>query len=345
MADPVLQGLTCPHCGGTVPIPEGVALVICPYCEQRSVVSGERGVRRYQVPLRATREQAEAAYKAFLSSNAAIAPGLARQAELTETLLVHLPFWTAWGRGTAWVLGQKKEGSGDHTRYVPRERKVVKELVWNAAACDVGEFGVRRIALEGRPLEPYNADGLHRTGMVFEPVGSDRQALELARQAFEDAIRDEAGLERVSQMYARILSPRVGIVSYPLWVMRYRFRGRAFQVAVDGFSGEVLYGKAPGNTLYRAAMLVGGAAAGAFLAIDVPALILSISDSGDNVGLFALGAFVAGLGLMYTGWRRFRFGEHYEYHRYKEKSDGAIRLDGELKQLGGILNQLGKWAQ
>jgi uncharacterized Zn finger protein (UPF0148 family) len=72
MSETGLQGLSCPRCGGMVAIPEGQAVVICPFCEQRSVVSGERGVRRYQIPLRATREQVLKAFQAFLSSNMAI---------------------------------------------------------------------------------------------------------------------------------------------------------------------------------------------------------------------------------------------------------------------------------
>ncbi len=42
MSADLLQGLSCPRCGGMVPVPEGQALVICPYCEQRSAVSAEK---------------------------------------------------------------------------------------------------------------------------------------------------------------------------------------------------------------------------------------------------------------------------------------------------------------
>jgi hypothetical protein len=57
-----LTGLACPRCGGMVTIPEGQAIVICPYCDLRSSVSAENdpgwaddgnpgvGVRRYQAP-------------------------------------------------------------------------------------------------------------------------------------------------------------------------------------------------------------------------------------------------------------------------------------------------------
>jgi hypothetical protein len=310
------------------------------------MVGGERGVLRYQVPLRVDRAQAQNALQTFLGSSSQIAGGVKKQVQVSESFLVHLPFWSAWGSGVAWTFGQVRVGSGDNVRYEPREKNAVRELQWNGVACDVGEFGVRRISLEGRPLEPFDGDGLHLSGMVFEPVGSDEEALANAETAFHEAVRQATAMERTGQLFTRILSPQLGLVYYPVWVVRYLFRGRSFQIVVDGFDGAVLYGKAPGNLLFRAASLVGGMAVGAFLAIDVAAGVIALaSNSDDDVFAFALAAFVAGLGLMYTGYRRFRYGEHYEYHRFKDKTKGTSELtfDGDdLKQLAGEIGKLVK---
>ncbi len=312
-----LQGLNCPRCGGMITIPEGQAVVICPFCELRSVVSGERGVRRYQVTQRIGREEALKALQAFLRGNMAIAGSAAREAKVSEVLLVHLPFWSLWGRALGWVFGEKRVGSGDNVRYEPREVRISEDMNWNGAACDVGEFGVTALSLQGRSLQAFQPDVLHASGMVFEPVGSSEEAHRTARQSFEKMVQEKAALERISQSIVRIGRPRLGLVYYPLWVLRYLYRGRAFQVVVDGFSGEVLYGKAPGNILYRAAALVGGMGVGAFTAIDIPYLLLQFSsDSEDSPFGFALAAFAIGLGIMYWGWRTFRHAEHYEFRRY-----------------------------
>ena len=341
MSDNALNGLTCPRCGGTITVPEGLNLVICPFCEQRSAVSGERGVRRYQVPQRISYEQAQRVLTTFLSSDMSIAPSARSAAKLSETFLVHLPFWTAWGQGVAWAFGQQRVGSGDNERYEPREKSTAREMSWNGVACDVGEFGVRRISLENRPLEPFNSDALHRSGMVFEPVGSEKAALEAARQSFEASVAKDVRLSRTSQLFTRLLGAHLGVVYYPVWVLRYLFQGRSFQVVVDGFSGEVLYGKAPGNVLYRALTLVGGMALGAFLAVDVSTLILSAAE--DETLAFALGSLAVGLGIMYAAFRKFRYGEHHEYHRYKE-SQGLpmLNFDGDEDVVSQLVDKIGK---
>lgn len=334
--DSALHGLSCPRCGGMVPIPEGQAIVTCPFCSLRSVVRGERGVRRYQVPCRIDAAKARQVYQDFLKSSWAIALSARSQAKVTETFLVHLPFWGAWGRGLGWIFGQEAVRSNKQTHYRPRERKVVQELSWNGAACEVGEFGVNQVSLEGRPLQPFDPEALHRTGMVFEPVGSQQEALEAARLSFEERIKSKGKLDRTSQVFVRIVRPRLGLIYYPLWVVRYLYRGRSFQVVVDGFSGEVLYGKAPGNVLYRAALLVGGMGLGAFLAIDVPYFLLTNLSGDDGDASFAIlaGAFIAGVGLMFAGYQTFRHGEHYEFQKFKNAA-GVLGVSPDaIREIG-----------
>ena len=311
-----LHGLTCPKCGGVVPIPEGQVIVKCPYCDLRSFVRGDRGLRRYQVPQRMPREGAVEALRKFLSGNMAIARDAARQARLEEAFLAYLPFWTVWARVSAWAFGQKKVGSGDSSRYEPREVRIVQEMTWNGAACDVGEFGVTQVPVVEQDLAPFEPEALHNAGMVFEPVGSFSQARQAAEDQFASVVRKKASLDRLEQLFVRNLRRRFALIYHPLWILRYLYRGRAFQVVVEAYSGKVLYGKAPGNTLYRAAMLVLGMAFGAFLAIDGSALLLSfVGNSDDGGGLIgaALFAFLIGLGVMYAAYRAFRYGEQYEY--------------------------------
>lgn len=328
-----LQGLSCPRCGGMVPIPEGEAIVTCPFCELRSVVSGERGVRRYQVPTRVTREQAEAAYKRFLSSNLAIARSAASQAQISEVLLVHLPFWAVWGQVAVWLFGYRRVKSGDSYTNVPKEERVAESMAWNAAACDVGEFGVTQISLEGRPLEAFNAENLHRTGLVFEPLGSAEEMRKAAWADFEQRARGKVNLSHISQAFMRVIRPRLGLVYYPLWVVRYLYRGRSFQVVVDGYSGEALYGKAPGNSWYRAAVLVGGMALGSVLVVDVPAFIIN---SSEDAGMGIVISAGIGIALMYAAWRTFRHGEHYEYRRYKAGGGAPAIVSAAVKNLDGV---------
>jgi hypothetical protein len=318
-----------------VSIPEGQAIVACPYCQMRSLVRGERGLRRYQVPLRIQHNQALQATKAFFTSSYAIARDLTQKAKLQEDFVVYLPFWVQWGRVMGWVFGQEKVGSGKNSRYVPREVKIAEDMTWNGAACDVGEFGVTQIPFTTQtPVEPFQSDQLHEAGMVFEPVGSQSDAEKTARADFEARVKKMANIDRVNQTFVRTVAPRLGLVYYPLHILRYLYRGRSFQVAVDGLTGKVLYGKAPGNTWYRAGIMVAGMALGAFLIVDVCSLIAYFSIlAGDDDALggliFALVAAGAGVAAITAGYRRFRYGEVFEFRAFdKLKRRTDRRMEG-----------------
>ncbi len=334
-----LQGLSCPNCGGMVPIPEGQVIVKCPFCDMRSFVKGERGLRHYQVQQKVPREAAVKAMGQFFTRNFAIARDVSRRAQVTEVFMAYLPFWVVWERMAGWAFGQVRVGSGDHSHYEPREIKIVEETTWDGAACDTGEFGVNEVPLTTQALEPFNPDQLHASGMVFEPVNSFSDAKAAAQASTEAKVRSKARLERISQIFVRSFRQRFGLVFYPLWIIRYLYRGRAFQVVVDGYSGQVLYGKAPGNTLYRAAMLVGGMALGAFLSVDASSFILSQSGHDQNGGLFGLALIAVGFGIMGFAYRAFRYGEQFEY-RFGRSGLASL---GQAENILSTAKDVGQW--
>jgi DNA-directed RNA polymerase subunit RPC12/RpoP len=311
----VITGLTCPNCSGALSVREGQRLVKCPYCNERSLVSGERGVSRYQVERRVDRDRATQAVRGFWSGlNRAM--DLSSRAQITEVFLAYLPYWRAQGQMAGWMFGQEAVGSGNSRHYEPREVQFMEDVDWTGAAGDVAEFGVDSIALAGTQFKAYDPDALHQEGMVFEPTGSETDANDNAQKDWEQRAKRRSKLDRVSQTVLHFLRRDLSLVYYPLWVGRYTYRNRAYQVVVDGYSGTVLYGKAPGNIYYRALMLVGGTGLGAFVLVDGLALAFSLLGSSRNsnsndVWLLAI-PVVGGAALIYGGYRLFRWGEEIE---------------------------------
>ncbi len=314
MAD-IITGLSCPNCAGTLSVREGQRIVKCPYCEARSFVRGERGAARYQVARRVEREAAAQAVRGFWSGlNRAI--DLKSRAQITELFLVYLPYWRAQSQVAGWLFGQKRVGSGKNQHYEPREVRIMENMEWTGAAGDVAEFGVDSINMMGAQLAAYDSGGLHAEGMVFEPTGSETDAHDAARSGWGGRAQKRAGLDRLAQTFLRFLRESLTIVYYPLWVARYTYRQRAYQVVVDGQGGKVLYGKAPGNIYYRALMLLGGTALGSFLLVDGLAVAFAVIGNSDKHGegdLFLLALpFIGGWALIAGGYRLFRWGEEIE---------------------------------
>jgi hypothetical protein len=326
------QGLTCPNCAGVVPVPEGVRIVTCPFCDNRSLVKGERGVRRWQVSAQIDRSQALEAAKGFFGGLNK-ARDLKRRAIVEDIFLIYLPYWRVQAFVAGWIFGRVSAGDN---RSKPTEIEVMEEMEWHDAAADVAEFGVERVTVSKQELVPYNAEQLHAEALVFEPVESQREAAEEAEMNFRH--RSRRRLKRQFFERIHILRRRLSLVYFPLWVARYEYHKRQYQVVIDGRRGKVLYGKAPGNILYRAAMLVLGMAVGNFVLINgtvIAGLVISGGDD-DSIALLLI-PILLGIGLMIAGYRRFRHGEEVEY-RQKEARKAPLGRSAQGQDLlsGGL---------
>ncbi len=328
------QGLICPNCAGVVPVAEGLRVVQCPYCNLHSLVQGERGVRRWQVTRQIERAQAEQSVRGFLSGMRK-ARDLSRAASIDEMMLVYLPFWRVETTVAGWLFGRVRKDK-DETK--PDEHYVFESTHWNDAAVDVTEFGVHRIVVSREALQPFDSQTLHAEAMVFEPSESRTAALEEARDYFLARARNQAHQTRTTYDNLQLLRPEFALVYYPAWIGRYSYRNRTYQVVVDGVSGKVMYGKAPGNILYRAAALVVGLAAGNLVLVNGTILAGAAASDDDSLGLLLL-PIVVGIGLILYGYRQFRYGEEVEdkpQEFQKARAAGGGLLGGVMPSLNDL---------
>jgi hypothetical protein len=298
-------------------------------------VQGERGVHRWQVARRVEREGAREKVQGFLSGMRK-ARDLRRLATIDELILVYLPFWRVEATVAGWLFGRVRKDK-DETK--PDEHAVFESMHWNDAAVDVTEFGVHRIVVARDDLLPFDSQALHAEAMVFEPSESRTEALEEARAHFLYRGRQAAGQTRTTYENVQLLRPDFSLVYYPVWLARYSYRNRVYQVVVDGVSGKVMYGKAPGNILYRAMALVSGLAVGNLVLVNGTILAgLAASDSDEGGLSLLLLPIAVGAGLILYGYRQFRYGEEVE-DKPGEYQKAAVGPGQGL--FGGMLPSLG----
>ncbi len=130
--------------------------------------------------------------------------------------------------------------------------------------------------------------------------------MRLSERALENISRSNR-LDHVSFSWLATIRRRVALVYYPMWVIRYGFRGRTYQVLIDAEGGGVAYGKAPGNHLYRAFSLVAACAGACFVGTTILQHASGFLRSENGlVGLGLVGLALAG--LVYWGYTQFRHG-------------------------------------
>lgn len=317
--------LGCPSCGGTLSLEEGTRLVDCRYCRSGGLALVPGSVPRYAAALAVSEEAARDVARAALRRPSVPRP-LRAAARFEGVTLCYAPFYEATGvrLGRFFLtdrvkppapLGEGARADAALQRWLAQPatetsmtRIVQQDVSTVGPACLLAELGVERIDLAGLrrgggrvQLAPFDPVALRSRAVVFTPTVSAEQFLDRA------ALRLPARGDET-----RIVGQRLKLLYYPIWQLRYRYLGRAYEIAVDGVTGAMLHGTAPRSLHAAAAVTAGGVGV---LAFGLGRLVrdlghgtgwlgrLGVADlPGFGSGL-ALLTIAAGVVLALLGWR------------------------------------------
>jgi hypothetical protein len=340
---------------------EGQRVVTCRYCGGKSLALIPDAVPRYTVRLSVTREQALEAVTQCLRDGG-LPQALRQSGRIQEVALCYVPFYEAAGtRLGRFLLRQQekppapvtegKDEQGDFDRWrlqAPKEtqdtRVVRQDYIRIGPACDLPELGVDRIHLEelrrgAAPvaLEDFDLVELQRGAVVFAPVKPPAMLVEEVERRIP--VRGDR---------TTIVERRITLLYYPIWQARYTYRGRSYDVAIDGVQGTVLRARAPREFGRAAALAVAMLAVSAFcfgrparelfmggLAVGRPEGVV-IGALGAVVGL-GVGGAVASL-LAWIAWTTFRRQDDVLLVEGTEAQQAPENMEvGEFQRIGARL--------
>ena len=241
-----VEGLTCPNCGGSLEAHLGLRVIRCAFCQTPLLVVSQIGSRRLAVKPKLNAPKAIETARRWLTDGWNRDRRLAGDAEFGEAILCFLPFYRVEADCIGIALGTEQRsrtvGSGKRRRTetyeVDVERTAERSYDQTFPALNVAEWGVQKIQLHGDHLVGYEPSALDRLGMVYPPVGSEARVRAAALESFKAAADPSRGLKRVRFKYLETLRDRLSVVYYPLWLVRYRFRSRSYQILVDAEDGS-----------------------------------------------------------------------------------------------------------
>lgn len=308
----VIKGLSCPSCGGELNIAEGIRTLNCKYCNSLLVVKGSSGSIKYYVPRKIDKNIAIRNTFEWLGSGFNKARKLKTLSIVTDAFPIYVPFWRVSADVVGWIFGkERKTDSKGNTYYEDVEREIKTSYDKTYPACNISELGVKRVNLTGDEILPVDFEILQQDSMLFNIISSESDIFDYALKGFSEQTRSEINLYEVTFEHYDLVRKKISIIYYPLWVVRYVFANRIYQVVVDGEDGTICYGKAPGNNLYRAVRGVLGTALGMYL-LTFFGIFSLMSESSNNWNKFVILLYVfsviGGLSSIRSAWKHFRYG-------------------------------------
>jgi len=323
-------GLNCPTCGGAIQVAEGENTIICGYCGSTLFVEGDQGVNTVAFKNKSTREVVSASTFSWWKHGMK-ARDLAQTGKLLETYPIYLPFWSATTRVAGWVCGYEERRRTDSqgrvtVERIPKEVMVLQDYTYTEIACDPGDIGITG-------MKNFQGEmGFEDFEMMptFESTTSKDDAVLHANNDALNRALASAHVPNVTFKKLHVLPRKLSLIYYPIWVVRYSYRDRMYMNTVDGVTGKVLSGRAPGDPLYQAIACTAGASVGGLVA--AAGFILSDIDS-----KIPIAGLIGGVIILAVAYLFFRHGSERVEGNFKDKKPSAKQTMQQIQQLSSQL--------
>ncbi len=329
-------GMSCPSCGGALDIEEGESVVNCRYCDSMLFIEGDKGVQTIAFKNKTDQQRVMQAAEAWWRKGLK-ARDLKKVGKVSEVYPIYLPFWSTTTKVAGWVCGYEErthsDGKGNtRTERIPKEVMVLQDARYSQIACDPGDLGIRSLRnFSGeRSIEDFTMIP------TFETTSSVDDAKRLAEAEAMEMARRGSGVPHITFERIYAIPRKMSVIYYPIWVVRYAYRDRMYVVTVDGVTGQVLSGRAPGDPLFQSLAITGGSAAAGL--VSGLGLVGAAFTGGENSGFLALGGLAVGLAILFFTYRFFRNGSEITEGEFAGKR--GVAPSGNLLDVGEILRTI-----
>ena len=245
----VAQNIRCSHCSAPVEFKPGELVATCKYCNYTTVI--ETGapfnfehsllLNKYDLA------QADKLIRDWMSSGFMKPSDLAIKSNITEKNLVYLPFWIVSAK-------VKTSYKGVFERISPpivKEGKIQKEYNWLVLAREAAGFPTREydVPLEGKT--PYDFRKIEGFAKVLNSEITREEALQLAKQQIEAHHRYllKQDVDKIIEIYTELNVTQAVYLHAPVWFIKYEYKGKTYQLILDGAVGMTLKGDIPSSKL------------------------------------------------------------------------------------------------
>lgn len=241
----VVEEIKCSHCGAPIAFEPGEILATCKYCGFTVVIeTGQTFTYEHSLLLnKYDPTQVEEQIRGWMRGGFMKPSDLARKAKIAEKELIYLPFWVV-------SVEARSSYKGIFERITPavaKEGTIEKDYDWLVLARKAAEFPTREyeVPLEGKIA--YDFRRIEGFAKVFNSEIDKTEAEEQAKAEIESNHRflAQQDVDKIIEMKTEIKVEETVYLHAPIWFIKYDYKGKTYQLILDGSTGSVIRGDIP----------------------------------------------------------------------------------------------------
>ena len=241
----IIDEIKCSHCGAPISFQPGELLATCKYCGYTVVIeTGQTFTFEHSLLLNAFDQvQVETRVRSWMREGFMKPSDLARKAKLTGRELTYLPFWVV-------SVEARSSYRGIFERITPavmKEGSIEKDYDWLVLARKATEFPTReyQVPLEGKI--PFDFRRIEAFAKVLNSEIDKDEAEEQAKAEIEGNHKflAQQDVDKIVEMKTEIKIEETVYLHAPIWFMKYEYKGKDYQLIVDGATGVAIKGDIP----------------------------------------------------------------------------------------------------
>ncbi|MCL2691444.1 MAG: hypothetical protein FWE56_04200 [Candidatus Bathyarchaeota archaeon] len=241
----VAKEISCSHCGAPTEFKPGEIIATCKYCGFTTVIQTGQAFNFEHSLILNNYDTArmDSCIRSWMSSGFMKPGDLAKKSKIEENVLVYLPFWLVSVVATTKYKGIFERISPP----VTKDGQIEKEHNWLVLARKATAFPTREYNVPIAGKIPYDFRKIEGFAKVLNSEISKDEALELAKQQIEHLHRFllQKDLDRVIELSTNLELKQMLYLHAPAWFIKYEYKGKLYQLIIEGTSGNVLKGDIP----------------------------------------------------------------------------------------------------
>jgi len=243
----VVDEIHCSHCGAPISFKPGEILATCKYCGYTIVIeTGQPFTFEHSILLnRYDLASVDAPIIDWMRTGFLKPSDLAKKSKIMEKNLVYLPFWVV-------SVEAKSSYKGIFERIAPavvKEGKIEKEYDWLVLARKATEFPTKEYDVPLAGKIPFDFRKIEGFAKVLNSEIDKDDAVEFARQQIDQHHRylAQEDVDKIIEMNTSINVKQIVYLHAPIWFVKFEYKGKLYQLLVDGASGMVIKGDIPSS--------------------------------------------------------------------------------------------------